>query len=64
MPPFRPRPPSDRQPGIRQANDRQRSFGFNPRQQQRPGGFQPRMTPPQWEEQLVDHLCKVKQEDH
>jgi len=46
MPPFRPRPPSDRQPGIRQANDRQRSFGFNPRQQQRPGGFQPRMTPP------------------
>jgi len=46
MPPFRPRPPSDRQPGIEQANNRQRSFGFNPRQQQRPGGFQPRMTPP------------------
>ena len=45
MPPFRPRPPSDRQPGIEQANNRQRSFGFNPRQQQRPGGFQPPQPP-------------------
>ena len=46
MPLFEMPDHGQRQPGIGQANDRQRSFGFNPRQKQIPGGFQPRMTPP------------------